>query len=507
MERDLSLFKKSNDAMISTNETSTTGGWWDYERTTGWRQIDKDLEAEKVKDILRGGDIEQMRALSDKFYGISLIYRRLLHHYATLLTYDGVLVPQFKPSAKPGKKFNDVYFNAQNFIDVMRWKEFCTEIVLRCMKYGAAFGVISDISKKEFSVIFLPHKYCRTRFKTVTGENVLEFNFSYFTDAYSNGEDRKLAVAAFPKEIRSKYAKYVKNGGDPWMRVSTDTSICFTFDDKVPFFVSIIDALLTYDDAVDIELERQIEDIKKILVQTIPHNTSTDALLFEPDEAEEMHRGAVGMLKKNKSVSVLTTYATATMLDSHTATEASNNNLETMMNNIFYQAGTNSSAFGVGGYSSFEASIQNDMSLLRPLYEALAHFCGDIVTRLFGNSNIQFTYTFLPISEYNRKDYVDNSFKLAQSGYSLLLPAIALGMSQKDFVAVKQLENDILDLKSMLLPPESSYTQSASGGDAENNDPKKTGAEGGAATEKAASEKTEQTTTTEESREAHKDDN
>jgi len=32
-------------------------------------------------------------------------------------------------------------------------------------------------------------------------------------------------------------------------------------------------------------------------------------LLFEPDEAEEIHAGTVGMLKGNKNLSVLTTYA------------------------------------------------------------------------------------------------------------------------------------------------------------------------------------------------------
>ena len=39
----------------------------------------------------------------------------------------------------------------------------------------------------------------------------------------------------------------------------------------------------------------------------------------------------------------------------------------------------------------------------------------------------------------------------------------SVGMSQKDLLNVKDLENDVLDLRSKLIPPESSYTQSGTG--------------------------------------------
>ena len=43
--------------------------------------------------------------------------------------------------------------------------------------------------------------------------------------------------------------------------------------------------------------------------------------MFEPDEAEEIHKGSVGMLKGNKNISVLTTYADTDMLSSKTSAE------------------------------------------------------------------------------------------------------------------------------------------------------------------------------------------
>jgi hypothetical protein len=88
-------------------------------------------------------------------------------------------------------------------------------------------------------------------------------------------------------------------------------------------------------------------------------------------------------------------------------------------------------------------------------------YISNLLNRKFGNSNVSFTYTILPVAYQNYEKYVDIGFKLAQSGYSLLLPAIAMGMSQRDICDIKDLENDVLKLGEKLIPPSSAYTQSA----------------------------------------------
>ena len=50
---------------------------------------------------------------------------------------------------------------------------------------------------------------------------------------------------------------------------------------------------------------------------------------------------------------------------------------------------------------------------------------------------------------------------MAQSGYSYMLPALAAGLSQRNFCSVKDLENEVLGLRERLLPLQSAYTQSA----------------------------------------------
>jgi hypothetical protein len=92
------------------------------------------------------------------------------------------------------------------------------------------------------------------------------------------------------------------------------------------------------------------------------------------------------------------------------------------------------------------------------LANKFARFVTNIVNDNFANSNISFKYTILPITHQNEAKYIDTSFKLSSSGYSLLVPALAQGFSQKDLVNLKDLENDVLKLGDKLIPPANSFT-------------------------------------------------
>lgn len=108
------------------------------------------------------------------------------------------------------------------------------------------------------------------------------------------------------------------------MQVPGDLGICFQVFNGNPYFLNIIPAILSYRDALDDHDEGRREAINKIFVQVVPHLTD-GRLVFEPDEAEEMHNGVVDMLSSNKHVRVVTTYATPQMLSSNSSEEGVEN--------------------------------------------------------------------------------------------------------------------------------------------------------------------------------------
>jgi len=112
--------------------------------------------------------------------------------------------------------------------------------------------------------------------------------------------------------------------------------------------LDVIPATIQYEDAVDTERDRELEEIRKIIVQKIPHLTDGQ-LLFEPEEALEMHRGAVNMMHGNKNLSILTTYADVDAIVSKTTADNVSTSLEKMLQNVYSEAGASTQIFSPTG--------------------------------------------------------------------------------------------------------------------------------------------------------------
>lgn len=490
---DLASFKKSQNAMIATSESAYSS----LPGTSRWTSRTKDYTEDEVKRIIESGSLLEQQRLSRNYFNKDGYYRQLILYYATLLKYVGLLIP----NPVTGKNLSTShiqkrYFQAMDYIDKMNLQTIFVEWAQKILVDGCYYGVISKVDKLHFAVLTLPSAYCQTRFKDVAGNDIIEFDVSYF-NTITDKDNRKAALAAYPEFIVNAYKKWDKGKlKSKWIIIPSDISICFPMLDGRPFFINVIPATIQYDEAVDTEQEREKEEIRKILVQKIPHLTD-GRLLFEPDEAEEMHRGAVGMVRNNKNTTVLTTYADIEAIISRTSSENSNSSLEKMQQNIYSQAGVSGEIFAATGGNTTETSIKYDIAIMMYLANKFARFVTNIVNDNFANSNINFKYTILPISHQNEAKYIDSSYKLASSGYSLIIPALAQGLSQKDLVNIKDLENDVLGLTDKLIPPKTSFTDSGNGNTGE-------GGEQGGRPTKSVDEKKDQTIKNEESIEKSK---
>ena len=454
----ISSYSKAQQKMIATSDN--TYGTLGTSRARYLERI-RDYTPEKIERIITSGSLAEQQALSRNFFYKDGYYKQIIIHYATLLKYAGLLIPN--PSL--GKKLSTShiskrYYNALDYVEKMNLPVFLTDCATRALIDGCYYGVIVQLDKQNFSVLDLPSGYCQTRYKDLNGDDLIEFDVSYF-NSIVDLTAKEQALASYPKFIRDAYKKWQKQkSSNSWVIIPSDIGICFPFFDGRPLFLSVIPASLEYDDAIQTERERDAEEIRKILVQKVPH-LQDGRLLFEPDEAAEMHAGAVGMLKGNKNISVLTTYADVDAVVSKTTGESTSKTLEQIEKNIYAQAGVSGQIFSSTGSSTLDASIKNDIALMMYLANKFSRFITNSINRIYGNTNITFKYQILPVSIHNMDKFVDQSFKLSGSGYSYLLPVVALGLSQRDIVNLKELENDVLKLGEKLIPLSSSYTQSS----------------------------------------------
>ena len=454
----ISSYSKAQQKMIATSDN--TYGTLGTSRARYLERI-RDYTPEKIERIITSGSLAEQQALSRNFFYKDGYYKQIIIHYATLLKYAGLLIPN--PSL--GKKLSishisKRYYNALDYVEKMNLPVFLTDCATRALIDGCYYGVIVQLDKQNFSVLDLPSGYCQTRYKDLNGDDLIEFDVSYF-NSIVDLTAKEQALASYPKFIRDAYKKWQKQkSSNSWVIIPSDIGICFPFFDGRPLFLSVIPASLEYDDAIQTERDRDAEEIRKILVQKIPH-LQDGRLLFEPDEAAEMHAGAVGMLKGNKNISVLTTYADVDAVVSKTTGESTSKTLEQIEKNIYAQAGVSGQIFSSTGSSTLDASIKNDIALMMYLANKFSRFITNSINRIYGNTNITFKYQILPVSIHNMDKFVDQSFKLSGSGYSYLLPVVALGLSQRDIVNLKELENDVLKLGEKLIPLSSSYTQSS----------------------------------------------
>ena len=456
----LATFTKAITDMVAKNESSYNSTRWGrnrYERV-------REYSLEEIKQIIDSGSVEAQIILSRNYFTKGGFYQRLLLHYATLLKYTSLLIPN--PSF--GKNLSESYIKkkyngAVTFIDTAKLPKLFTHIAIKALRDGCYYGVIQEVTDKSISILDLPIFYCRSRFKDKEGNDIIEFNVTYF-DTITDEEYRKKALAAYPKEVVNYYRRYKNRKTNySWCYISPSIGICMSLVDDRPIFLNIISAELEYDDAKDINRERDLEEIRKILVQRIPH-LQDGGLLFEPDEALEMHKGAVDMTKKNDNLSVLTTYADVDAIVSKTSNDNALNSVDKALTNIYAESGSSSQLFGTDSNLSLSTSITNDMALMMILARKLENLITSIINERFGNSNVTFTYKILPISYYNQKDYVETALKLANSGYSFILPALAMDISQRELSNIKDLENDALNLKEKLIPLSTAYTETGNVG-------------------------------------------
>ena len=359
-------------------------------------------------------------------------------------------------------KVLDTFHKAITFLDNFEVKRYFGEVALKVIRNGCYYGyIISNGDKVQ--VQELSPNYCRSRF-TVNGKPVVEFNMKWFDDKFRDANSKMKMLKLFPKEFAKGYILYKEGklppqfAGDTsgWYLLSVNNTIKFNINgEDFPMLISVIPAIMDLDAAQELDRKKMAQKLLKIIIQKMPVDKNGD-LVFDVDEAQELHNNAVRMLGKAIGIDVLTTFAdvdVADMADKNTTTTV--DELQKIERTVFNEAGISQMQFNTDGNIALEKSILNDEAAMYNLLIQFEAFLNDL---LIPSKKVYYRVQILTTTIYNYKDLAKMYKEQMQLGYSKMLSQIALGQSQSSILANAYFENDILDLVNVFIPPLMSST-------------------------------------------------
>jgi hypothetical protein len=205
-----------------------------------------------------------------------------------------------------------------------------------------------------------------------------------------------------------------------------------------------------------------MQQLAKILIQKLPLDKNGD-LIFDLDEAKDLHLNAVDMMRNVVGVDVLTTFAEVDEVDlSDKGTTASKDDLQKVERTVFNALGLSQNLFNADGNLSLNQSVLNDETTVRYLLLQFEAFFDYVVQKLSVNKK-KYVYRFdmLETTQANYKELAKLYKEQSQTGFSRILPQIALGHSQSAIINTAYFENHILHLQEIMLPPLMSSTLNA----------------------------------------------
>ena len=316
----------------------------------------------------------------------------------------------------------------------------------------------------------LPVNYCRSRFYA-NGRPVVEFNMRYFDLTFKDAAQRMKMLEIFPKEFKKGYIAFKQGkllpqfpGDTPgWYMLDPHGTFKFNLNGSdAPSFLSVIPAILDLDEAREIDKQKMAQQLLKIIIQKMPIDKNGD-LVFDVDEARQLHQNAIGMLKKAIGIDVLTTFADVEVADMDNSRSATaTDDLERVERAVYNEAGISQMQFNTDGNIALEKSILNDAASLYNLILQFEGFINDVIEK-YNKKPKKYYYRaqILTTTIYNYQEMAKIYKEQMQVGFSKMLPQIALGQAQSTILANAFFENNILDLVNVFIPPMMSSTMNS----------------------------------------------
>ena len=399
---------------------------------------------------------KQLRDAVTYIYGASSHFRRLVQYFTCLNDLSYVVVP-YRVDPKTAN-LNRNYRKVLNSLSSMNIKTQFADILTVCLREDVFYGTMW-VTTDSITIQRLPSDYCSI--STVEG-NVpnVTFDFSYF-------DSRQSLLDYYPSEFQSKYKVYQKNRTVRWIELDSPTSFAIKcnrdiLDYAIPPFAGLLREIYEIEDYKQLKITKAALENYAMVFMTLGIDKDGNWQM-DLDKAKEFWRNLDAVLP-DEIGSVLTPMPIdkISFEKSHTA---NTNTVAEAEEELFSAAGVSSLLFNndKASANALELSIKADQAITFGIVKSIENMVNRFIQSQSYGKN--FRVNFLDVSAYNRKEVGDMYLKAAQYGLpTVCMYAASQGLSQAELDSMNFLENDLLEIKRLFIPLQSSSTQSGTGG-------------------------------------------
>lgn len=417
-----------------------------YDRDTVLKLIENPQNNEKA-----------LKDLHQYLLNTSQHYKRVFYYFATILTFDYILVPTNAdeedvktPSFKRSLK------KVLNWLEKFNLKEEFLKIMPVVIGEDVGFYYLRE-SETAITLQRMPTDYCKIVAKTDLGYQYA-FNMVYFMRPGVNIDD-------FAPEFKIYWEEFINGDSSVpffWKILEPEKAYVFKWDENdagilLPLLGLFLDALEISEFKSLIKSKMQLENWK-ILFQRIPMKDSKDAkqneFLIDGKFAGMYHANVKSELPPGVSVVTSPMEITGISLD-HAE------NRDTIVglgeHNFYSSAGASPLLFGgaVKSAVGVNMGIKVDEAFVLHMYRQFERFINYQLKQISGK--YRFKIIFPDITIFNREDKLKSYLNAAQFGYSKSLVAAASGLTPNEFYNLLNYENG-LGLLDKLQPLISAHT-------------------------------------------------
>lgn len=398
-----------------------------------------------------------LRDASIQAYQNSTQYRRMIQYYAFMPTWSYTLSPLGFDASKMGiSAYRKDYFRTTKIVERMNLRHEMSKGSVIALREGVFYGAILS-TDTSFYIQKIDPDIC-----TLT--SISDGAWMYGVDMSRIKESDLLL---YPSYFRRMYDDY-KATGQSVQEVPEQYSFCLKGDESCyyafPPFASTLSSLYDLENMKDLYQVAEKMANYMLLAMKVPTDTN-GAPTITLKLMKQYYDHVAANLPPEVGLAMTPTTLETVKFD-RDSTVSSSEDISAAIRNFWEESGTSPLLFGDAANTTAQALLQS-IKVDEEVAFSLMYQCERLINRHLKNMQgvRKWKINFLPVTWFS----IDKNISYYKEAASLGIPvkgayAAMLNVPPQDLRSMAFLENDVLELPEVLIPLQSTYTQSSDGG-------------------------------------------